>query len=231
MTYFSTIRAGLSGPRLLSAATCLAFVLAAGSPAASESALELRGFTQIGDEYAFSLHDTESGHSEWVWAGQPGEHFDVVDFDAAGRTVTVRYRNRVSTITLERSRIVHIDVPQTPPLPSHTPPTPPPGKEERSSDSGETATRETAPRPSASTGTPGGTREPSGDSGQPSGGFLPGSGNLPPGGGATEPPATPPGSAPDGGDADDDSSDATDPLGSPPPAPESAPPSYTPDHE
>ena len=204
-----------------------------GQPSATsgDGDLELRGYTRIGNDHAFSIRNTQTGESEWVWAGEPGEYFSIEGFDPEKQVLTVRYQNRVSTVTLQRARIDHTNAPVTATLPSFEPPTPPPGRISRDL----AATRETsrrAPgtaeraRPSAGDGTAG-----DGARGDPpsGGGFIPG-GFPRSGGGSDTPPETP--SPPPAGDEDDfpddEDDDSWDSIGPPPPPPDTPPPSYTP---
>lgn len=217
----------------LAAAAVLAGGMAQASVEASDSRLaerlELRGYTQIGDSHAFSVHDKETGESEWVWADEPSENFHVEDFDRENHTVTLRYRNEVATISLQRSRIAQYDRPVTPRLPTFEPPTPPPGQSGRSNAGRERPTDSGAsPRPGDRSGggdpSSGGNDETGNDF---SGGFIPGgnAGTLPP----DNPGGSPPSSSPGENDSDDSDDSSIDAIGPPPPDPATPPPDYTPD--
>lgn len=202
--------------------------------------LELRGYSQVGGNHAFSVHDKQTGESEWVWDDEPSESYEVEDFDLDENAVTLRYGNRLATVSLQRTRIAQYDPPATSPLPSYEPPSPPPGQ---SGDTGESRRAQTGTRPSGNPA-PTGNRN-AADSGNASpdispapntgnnfsGGFLPGGGNA-----GGRPPENPGGAPPDssGGDSDAPSGESGGPsrdddIGPPPPDPDTPPPGYTPD--
>ena len=232
-------RQGPAGAAKLSAAffaallACLALVIGLSGPAHAQGSaggeLELRGYTRIGNSHAFSLRNTRTGESEWVWSDRPGEYFSIEGFDAENQMITVRHRNQIQTVFLQRSRIDHYDAPVTATLPSFEPPTPPPAPagQPRTGAVGERRTMnidsgDTDSGSVRETGTP---ENPPGPGGFLSGGF-PGSGSgdgtIPP----NQPSDPPAGGSDDLPDNQDDAPD--DPFGPPPPPPDSPPPSYTP---
>ncbi len=199
---------------------------ARGSTGGLNETLELRGFTEAGGEYAFSIYNRETGRGHWLWLNEPSEGYEVTNFDPERNTARIRYNNQTATISLERSRIVEY-VPDISPRPDYEPSPPPPGETRTADGSG------------AGGADPASTRGTRGDSssGQPQAppesadGNGSSSGEIPIGGGAAPaPPDSPPNDEISEGDDDSDNgpSDSGDP-GSPPPLPPTPPPNYTPE--
>ena len=202
-----------------------------GQPSASSGNgdLELRGYTRIGNDHAFSIRNTATGESEWVWAGEPGEYFSIEGFDPDKQVLTVRYQNSVSTVALQRARIDHANAPVTSTLPSFEPPTPPPGQIPRDPAATRAVSRQTPATAERALPSVGDGSANDGARGDPPSavGFVPG--GFPGGGGGSDTPPETPSPPRDVDDLPGDEDDsAPDSIGPPPPPPDSPPPSYTP---
>jgi hypothetical protein len=206
--------------------------LKAGSGSGLGDIIELRGYAKVGDVYEFSIYNKQSERGEWLRENESRDGYTIEEFDSEKNTVTIRYHDRVGTISLQRSRIVQYDPPATSPRPTYEPAAPPPGRpsESQSPPPGSGFSRPETDGESA-TGGQDGTAAGEAPAFYSGGSIT--APSPPSGSGPDMPPAVPPGSDPppdasEPGDDDEYDGGAEDDE-TPPPDPDSPPPGYTPD--